>query len=80
MRQICLTAAQVETARKIYGPVSNSRTKQSIVAGFSPGSELNWTTMAGAQPFGPGVDLFKYVVFSDRQLGFQNSELGCGSR
>jgi feruloyl esterase len=67
----CLTAAQVETARKIYGPVTNSRTKQSIVAGFSPGSELNWATMAGAQPFGPGLDLFKYIVFSDPNWDFK---------
>ena len=34
----CLTAGQVETAKKIYSPVTNSRTKQTIVAGFSPGS------------------------------------------
>ena len=67
----CLTAAQVQTAKKIYGPVTNSRTKQSIVAGFSPGSELNWNTMAGPQPFGPGLDLFKYVVFSDPNWDFK---------
>jgi feruloyl esterase len=67
----CLTAAQVSTAKKIYGPVTHSRTKQSIVAGFSPGSELNWNTMAGAQPFGPGVDLFKYIVFNDPNWDFK---------
>jgi len=67
----CLTAAQVETAKKIYGPVTNSRTKQPIVAGFSPGSELNWNTMAGAQPFPPGLDLFKYVVFGDANWDFK---------
>jgi feruloyl esterase len=67
----CLTAGQVETAKKIYGPVTNSRTKQPLVAGFSPGSELNWNTMAGAQPFGTGVDLFRYVVFSDANWDFK---------
>jgi len=67
----CLTTAQVATAKKIYGPVTNSRTKQSVVAGFSPGSELNWATMAGAQPFGPGLDLFKYIVFSDPNWDFK---------
>jgi feruloyl esterase len=61
----CLTPAQVETARKIYGPMINPRTKQEIASGFSPGSELGWNTMAGAQPFGLGTDLFKYIVFSD---------------
>ncbi|MFN0002928.1 MAG: tannase/feruloyl esterase family alpha/beta hydrolase [Pseudohongiellaceae bacterium] len=66
----CLTAAQVETARKIYAPVTNSRTQQVQVAGLSPGSELGWSTMAGAQPFPPGVDLFKYVVFGDAEWDF----------
>jgi feruloyl esterase len=61
----CLTPAQVEAARKIYAPVLNTRTKQIHVAGLSPGSELGWNTMAGAQPFGPGADLFRYVVFGD---------------
>jgi feruloyl esterase len=67
----CLTAPQVETARKVYTNVSNSRTKQSLVAGLYPGSELGWNTMAGAQPFGPGVDLFKYVVFNDPNWDFK---------
>ena len=67
----CLTAPQVDAVRKIYANVSNSRTKQSLVAGFSPGSEIGWTTMAGAQPFGPGVDLFKYIVFNDANWDFK---------
>ena len=67
----CLTAPQVETARKVYANVSNSRTKQSLVAGLSPGSEAGWNTMAGAQPFTPGVDLFKYIVFSDANWDFK---------
>jgi feruloyl esterase len=67
----CLTAPQVQTARRIYANVTNSRTKQSHVAGLSPGSELGWNTMAGAQPFGPGVDLFKYIVFSDPNWDFK---------
>ena len=67
----CLTTGQVETARKIYGPAINSRTKQTVVAGFSPGSELGWTTMAGPQPFGLGIDLFKYIVYSDPNWDFK---------
>jgi feruloyl esterase len=61
----CLTAAQIETVRKIYSPVTNPRTKQELFPPHEPGSELGWNTMAGAQPFGPGVDLFKYVVYQD---------------
>jgi feruloyl esterase len=67
----CLTAGQVETAKQIYANVSNSRTKQSHVAGLSPGSENGWTTMASAAPFGPGVDLFKYIVFNDANWDFK---------
>lgn len=61
----CLTSAQVDAARKIYAPVVDKKTNRVVVPGLSPGSETGWNTMAGAQPFGPGVDLFKYIVFSD---------------
>jgi feruloyl esterase len=61
----CLTAPQVETARKIYSSVTNPRTKEEIFPGHEPGSELGWNTMAGAQPLGLGLDLFKFVVFKD---------------
>jgi feruloyl esterase len=66
----CLTPAQVETAKAIYAPVTHARTGEVLVAGFSPGSELGWNTMAGAQPFAPGTDLFKYVVFNNPDWDF----------
>jgi len=46
----CLTAAQVESARKIYIPAINPRTKQRIFPGFEPGSEKGWGFAASAQP------------------------------
>jgi feruloyl esterase len=61
----CLTAEQVETARAIYSPVRNPRTKEVIFPGFERGSEAGWATMAGPQLFGIGGDLFKFVVFHD---------------
>lgn len=67
----CLTPAQVATARSVYADVRNSRSGELVVAGLSPGSETGWNTMAGAQPFGPGVDLFKYIVFSDAEWDFR---------
>jgi feruloyl esterase len=67
----CLTAAQVETARKIYAPPTNPRTKQAIFPGFEPGSELGWGTMAGPQLFGIGGDLFKYVVFQNPEWDYK---------
>ena len=61
----CLTAPQVEAARRIYASVTNPRTNEEIFPGHEPGSELGWNTMAGAQPLGTGLDLFKFVVFKD---------------
>jgi len=61
----CLTAPQVETARRIYASVTNPRTKEEIFPGHEPGSELGWNTMAGPQPLGLGLDLFKFIVFKD---------------
>lgn len=66
----CLTPAQVETARHIYAPVRDMATNTIIVPGLSAGSELGWTTMASARPFGPGVDLFRYLVFGDPDWDF----------
>jgi feruloyl esterase len=59
----CLTAEQVETARRIYTPVRHPRTSRMIVPGYERGSELGWATMAGPQPFRIGLDMFRYVVF-----------------
>jgi feruloyl esterase len=61
----CLTAPQVETARAIYSPGLNPRTKELIFPGFERGSEAGWATMAGPRLFGIGGDLFKFVVFHD---------------
>jgi feruloyl esterase len=59
----CLTAPQVEAARKIYSGAVNPRTRQQVAPGFEAGSELGWGTTAGPQPFGIANEHFKYVVF-----------------
>jgi feruloyl esterase len=62
----CLTAPQVEAARKIYSPLKNPRTRQEIYPGFEPGSELGWGQfVAGPTPTTFATDLFKYVVFKN---------------
>jgi feruloyl esterase len=68
----CLTTPQVESARRMYTPVTNTRTKHVEFAGFEPGSEMGWATMAGPQPFGLGTDLFKYVVFKDPNWDYKS--------
>lgn len=62
----CLTAPQVEAARRIYaGP------GKGIVPGLARGSELGWATFGGRQPFQIGFDYFKYVVFENPDWDFQ---------
>src|SRR4029077_16535799 len=61
----CLTAPQVETARKVYSPATNPRTKQQIFPGLLPGSELGWAIQAGPQVPSIANDFFRYVVFKD---------------
>jgi feruloyl esterase len=67
----CLTPAQVEAARKIYGDSVNPRTKQVLYPGLQPGSELGWSTWAGPQPLAIGLDYFKYVVFENQSWDFR---------
>jgi feruloyl esterase len=66
----CLTQGQVATVERIYSDVRNPRTGEIYFPGHERGSELGWRTMAGARPFGPGVDLFRYVVFEDENWDF----------
>ena len=67
----CLSAAQVEAARKIYAPAVNPRTGREIYPAMQPGSELGWNGLAGPQPAGEAVDLFKYLVFNNEQWDFR---------
>ena len=73
----CLTAPQVEAAKKIYGPAKTPRTGKEIFPGLAPGSELVWGALAGGpKPFVIPEDHFKYVVFKDpnwdwRTLNFE---------
>src|SRR5207237_3843817 len=62
----CLTAPQVEAARKVYGPGRNPRTGKELFGTLAPGSELGWAVMGGGpEPYTPILDQTKYVVFQD---------------
>jgi feruloyl esterase len=61
----CLTALQVEAARKIYAPLKNSRTGEQIFPGMEPGSELRWAALAGPKAAAVAADTFTYVVYKD---------------
>jgi feruloyl esterase len=62
----CLTAPQVEAAKKIYEGPHNPRTGAEVYSPMYPGSELGWGALAGgAAPLGIPVEFFKYFVFKD---------------
>ncbi len=61
----CLTAPQVEAARKIYAPAVSLRNGLRIFPGLEPGSELGWAGLAGPRPLGISNDTFRYVVHGD---------------
>lgn len=57
----CLTAPQVEAARRIYAGATNPRTGEQIFPGLERGSELLWSP----GPVGLAADYFRYLVFKD---------------
>ena len=62
----CLTAPQVDAAKKIYAYSVNPRTKGKIFAGMAPGSEITWSATAGGpNPFPIPVEFYKYFVYSN---------------
>ncbi len=62
----CLTAPQVEAARKIYADAVNPRTGQTLFPSLAPGSELGWAVLGGGPEPSPIIlDQYKYVVFKD---------------
>jgi feruloyl esterase len=63
----CLTAPQVEAARKIYAGASHAKTHERLYPGLQPGSELGWNMSVAARPVGYAEDFFKYVVFKDER-------------
>jgi feruloyl esterase len=68
----CLTAPQVDAAKKIYAGAKHPRTGREIFPGLEPGSELGWGAMAGGPEAFPIVaDHFKYVVFKDPKWEFR---------
>ena len=71
----CLTAPQVETAKKIYEGPKFADGKQ-IYAGFEPGSELGWGIMiTGPEPLSINNGFFKSVVFEDPKWDYHTFDV-----
>jgi feruloyl esterase len=72
----CLTASQVEAARKIYQGPKHARTGAELYSPLYPGSELGWGQLAGgAEPLGIPVEFFKYYVFRDSNWDYRTRPL-----
>jgi feruloyl esterase len=63
--EACLTAPQVEAARKLYAGPRNPRTGEQIYSPLYPGSELGWGQLTGDAPISIAADFFKYFVYKD---------------
>src|SRR5262245_28755607 len=72
----CLTAPQVETARGMYGPITDPASGKVVTSPLLlPGSELGWARLAGAEPLVNAVEPFKYVVFENARWDWRKFRL-----
>ena len=68
----CLTAPQVDAARKLYASAANIEAKRATFPGMMPGSELGWDPVNGLQPFAIGESHFRYLVFKNAAWDFRS--------
>jgi feruloyl esterase len=72
----CLTAGQVEAARRMYTAPKNPRTNEPVYFNVEPGSELGWSMLArGPEPFSAATDQFRYVVYKDPKWDWRTLNL-----
>lgn len=63
----CLTAAQVDTARKTY---AGTHAGKSTLWGLEPGSETGWASLSGPQPLGIALETYQYLVYKNPQWDY----------
>jgi feruloyl esterase len=79
-RPSCLTAAQVNTARRLYSGAKFADGTQ-IYSGFEPGSELVWGAMiAGPEPLFINNDFFRYIAFEDPEWDYHTFDVELDTR
>jgi Tannase and feruloyl esterase len=61
----CLTAAQVEAARRVYRGLRDPNTGAQLYPGLEPGSELGWPNADPANPFPIPISHYKWLVFAN---------------
>jgi feruloyl esterase len=63
----CLTAAQVDTAKKTY---AGTHAGKAALWGLEPGSEAGWASLSGPQPLGIALETYQYLVYKDPKWDF----------
>jgi feruloyl esterase len=61
----CLTPAQVEAARRVYGGLKDPKTGAQLYPGLAPGSEPYWPNRDPANPFPIPIAHYKWLVFAN---------------
>jgi len=62
----CLTARQVDAAKKILSPVLHPRTGEVLLPPLEPGAELGWGVQAGGpEPYNNVLERLRYVIYKD---------------
>jgi len=61
----CLTKAQAEAARRVYGGLKDPKSGAQLYPGLAPGSEPYWPHRDPASPFPIPLSHYKWLVFGD---------------
>jgi feruloyl esterase len=70
----CLTTAQVEAVRKIYGGPTNPRTNERIWSPLYPGSELDWVFFVDSpSPIGIATGTLRDAILKDPTWDFRTT-------
>ena len=64
---VCLTAAQVDTAKRTY---AGTHAGEYALWGLEPGSESGWASLSGPQPLGIALETYQYLVYKDPKWDF----------
>jgi feruloyl esterase len=70
----CLTAGQVDAARRIYRGLRDAQTGAQLFPGLVPGSEPFWPHREGANPFPIPLSHYRWLVFRDPNWDWRTFE------
>lgn len=72
----CLSAEQVQQAKRLYSPVRNTLTGELIYPGFAPGSESGWDAIQGQLPVNYAQPLLASAVFGNAGWDWMTFDFG----